>query len=63
MLVPGGAPMNDKQVQLIGTVMDMISHQADLLEEDTFYATPAWLFENWWHTLNAVLKLTDTESS
>jgi len=55
--------MNEKQVELVQTVMDMIAHQGDMMEDDTFYSPPMWILDNWWHTLNAVLKLKDTESS
>jgi len=59
----GDVPMNDKQTELVQTVMDMIAHQGDMMEDDTFYSPPMWILDNWWHTLNAVLKLRDTESS
>lgn len=49
--------MNKKQVELIKVVMDMISHSCELMEQDIFHAPPKWILENWWHTLNAVLKL------
>ena len=49
--------MNDKQTELMRTVMDMIAHQGDLMDDDTFYSPPMWILDNWWHTLNAVLKL------
>lgn len=55
--------MNEKQAELVQTVMDMIAHQGDLMDDDTFYSPPMWILDNWWHTLNAVLKLRDTESS
>jgi len=49
--------MNEKQQELIETVMDMVSHTAEMMLKDEFYAPPAWIIENWWHSLNAVLKI------
>ena len=51
--------MNEKQVQLIGAVMEMISGTLDNMKEDPFHAPAAWILENWWHTLNAVLQVWD----
>jgi hypothetical protein len=62
-LVPGGAPMNQKQIDLVCVVMEMIGGTIDNMEEDQFHAPAKWVLNNWWNTLNAVLKLTDTESS
>jgi hypothetical protein len=49
--------VNEKQLELIETVMDMVSHTAEMMLKDEFYAPPTWIIENWWHSLNAVLKL------
>ncbi len=54
--------MNEKQLELIETVMDMVSHTAEMMLKDEFYAPPAWIIENWWHTLNAVLKISYSTS-
>lgn len=47
--------MNEQERVLVETVMDMISHAAEMMLKDPYYATPAWIIENWWHTLNAAI--------
>jgi len=49
--------MNERQIALIETVMDMLSGTAENMIRDQFHAPALWLIENWWHTLNAVLAL------
>ena len=53
--------MNERQLTLINTVMDMISGTAELMLKDPYYAPPSWIIENWWHTLNAVIMDDDPE--
>lgn len=55
--------VNQKQQELIETVMDMVSHTAEMMLKDPFYAPPTWIIENWWHSLNAVLKIGDHADS
>ena len=55
--------MNEKQSELIETVMEMIDGTIHTMELDEFHAPAKWVLENWWHTLNAVLAIKDTESS
>ena len=52
-----GAKMNDKQQELLSTVMDMISDTLDSYQKDEFHAPAPWLLENWWNTLQCVLNL------
>ena len=52
--------MNQEQITLIETVMDMISSTAEMMLKDPYHAPPPWLIENWWHTLNSVLSLTSS---
>lgn len=57
------ARMNEEQINLIETVMDMISGTAEMMLKDPYHAPPAWLIENWWHSLNAVLTMQPTSSN
>jgi len=59
----GRCTMNEKQRELIKTVMDMIDGSCEIYERDPHYAPPPWILENWWHTLNAVLQSCDVTSS
>ena len=54
--------MNQKQIDLVCVVMEMIGGTIDNMDEDHIHAPAKWLLNNWWHTLNTVLSLTDTES-
>jgi hypothetical protein len=51
--------MNSKQIELIQAVMDMINGTLETYEKDPHHAPAAWLLENWWCTLNAVLQVRD----
>lgn len=51
--------MNDRQVELIGIVMEMMSETADLYKKDPLYAPPQWIIENWWNTLAVALTSSD----
>jgi hypothetical protein len=51
--------MNEKQVELIAAVMEMINGTLDNMSKDEFHAPAPWLLENWWHTLNAALQIRD----
>lgn len=51
--------MNDKELALVTTVMDMISGTLDIYEHDPTHAPAKWLLENWWCTLNAALQVGD----
>ena len=55
--------MNQEQIELVKTVMDMIDGSMEIYERDPHYAPPTWILENWWNTLNAVLKLTSSSST
>ena len=58
----GGSPMNEKQRLLIEALQERINIMLDCYEEDPMYAPPAWTLENFWHSLEAIKRLTDTES-
>lgn len=49
--------MNEQQLTLIHTVMDMISGTLDTYDADPHHAPARWLLENWWATLNGVLQI------
>lgn len=49
--------MNEEQVHLVSVVMEMIGGTIDNMEKDEFHAPAMWVLDNWWHTLNAVLKV------
>ena len=49
--------MNQKQIDLVTIVMEMIGGTIDNMAEDPFHAPADWVLNNWWHTLNAVLSL------
>jgi len=51
--------MNQAELALVTTVMDMISGTLDTYEKDPHHAPAAWLLENWWCTLNAALQVAD----
>ncbi len=51
--------MNEKQVELVAAVMEMINGTLDNMAKDEFHAPAPWLLENWWHTLNAALQIRD----
>ena len=51
------AKMNEKQIQLMSVVMDMISDTLDNYEKDPHHAPATWILENWWATLQCVLNL------
>ena len=46
---------NEKQLELILVLQEMISGTLDTYAEDPSHAPAAWLLENWWHALNAAL--------
>jgi hypothetical protein len=49
--------MNEQQLILIQTVMEMIGGTIDNYDADPHHAPARWLLNNWWHTLNGVLRL------
>lgn len=49
--------MNQRQIELVTIVMEMIGGTIDNMAEDAFHAPADWVLNNWWHTLNAVLAL------
>lgn len=49
--------MNQKQIDLVCVVMEMIGGTIDNMEEDQFHAPAKWLLNNWWNTLNVVLTM------
>ena len=49
--------MNEKARVLVETVMDMLGGTAENMIRDPYHAPALWLIENWWHTLNAALKV------
>lgn len=51
--------MNEKEIALITTVMDMLDGTIQRYEEDPYHAPAKWLLENWWCTLNAALQVGD----
>lgn len=55
-----GVVMNQKQRELIIVIMEMIHGTLDMMEKDVHHAPAPWLLENWWATLNAVLKLSES---
>ena len=57
------AGVNNQQIELIKTVMDMIDGSCEIYERDPHYAPPPWILENWWNTLNAVLSMDSTSSN
>ena len=50
----GDVPMNEKQLQLILVIQEMINGTLELYEKDPAYAPPIWILENWWNTLEAL---------
>lgn len=54
--------MNEKQLVLIQALQERINIMLDCYDADPAYAPPAWTLENFWHTLEAVKRLRDTES-
>ena len=55
--------MNKKQLVLIEALQDRINIMLETYEADPHYAPPSWTLENFWNTLEAIKKLTGTESS
>jgi hypothetical protein len=55
--------MNQKQIDLVCVVMEMIGGTIDNMDEDQFHAPAKWVLDNWWHTLNAVLTISCQSSS
>lgn len=55
--LPEDVKMNEKQHDLISTVMDMISDTLDNYEKDEHHAPAAWLLENWWCSLQACVTI------
>lgn len=51
--------LNEKQLQLLEAVMDMINGTLDNYSKDPHHAPAAWLLENWWCTLEAIRHATD----
>lgn len=49
--------MNERAAVLVGTVMEMIDGTLNNMQKDPYHAPAAWLLENWWHALNASLKV------
>ena len=49
--------MNEQQIVLIQTVMEMIGGTIDNYDADPHHAPARWVLNNWWHTLNGVLVL------
>ena len=54
--------MNEKQLALIIALQDRCNIILDCLDADPFYSPPAWTYENFWNTLEAIKRLTDKES-
>ena len=54
--------MNEKQLVLIQALQERINIMLDCYDADPMYAPPAWTLENFWNTLEAIVKLTDTGS-
>lgn len=46
--------MNEKQLQLIEALQDMINGTLDIYAKDPSHAPASWLLENWWCTLEAI---------
>ena len=46
--------LNEKQLELIIVLQEMISGTLDTYAEDPSHAPAAWLLENWWNTLEAI---------
>lgn len=59
----GAVSMNERQLVLIQALQERINIMLDAYDVDPHYAPPAWTLENFWHTLEAIKKLTGTESS
>ena len=55
--------MNQKQIDLICIVMEMIGDTIDNYEKDEFHAPAPWLLNNWWATLNSVLAISSSDPS
>jgi hypothetical protein len=49
-----GELLNEKQLQLVLVIQDMINGTLELYEKDPAYAPPSWILENWWNTLEAL---------
>jgi hypothetical protein len=58
----GEASVNEKQLALIVGLQDRMNIILDCYDADPTYAPPAWTFDNVWHTLEAIKRLTGTES-
>jgi hypothetical protein len=58
----GATSMNEKQLVLIQALQERLNIMLDAYDADPMYAPPAWTLENFWHTLEAIKKLTGTES-
>lgn len=54
--------MNEKQLVLVQGIQDRINIMLEMYENDPHYAPPSWTLENFWNTLEAIKRLTDTES-
>jgi len=50
----GDGLLNEKQLQLVLVIQDMINGTLELYEKDPTYAPPSWILENWWNTLEAL---------
>lgn len=61
-LLAGRGNVNEKQLVLIQALQERINIMLDCYDADPAYAPPAWTLENFWHTLEAVKRLRDTES-
>lgn len=46
--------MNEKQLELIEVLQEMISGTLDNYALDPHHAPASWLLENWWNTLEAI---------
>lgn len=57
MFVGGVATMNEQQITLIRAVMEMIDGTLTRYRDDPHHAPADWILENWWATLNGVLRL------
>lgn len=54
------AKMNEKQIDLICIVMEMIGETIDHYDKDEYHAPAPWLLNNWWATLNSVLAISSS---
>ena len=53
--------MNQAQLQLVRGLQDRMNIILDNYRKDPMYAPPTWTFENIWHALEAVIRLSEDE--